>query len=244
MPPEAASNRPRRFCSAPVNAPFTWPNSSLSMRCRGIAPQLIATNGAFSRGDSAWMRRAASSLPVPLSPSSSTACCVRATRCSVWSKRCAAGLAAIVPTAGACWARRFRRAFSRSSAVVAIARRTVCSSTSRLTGLVRKSIAPLRIASTASGTVPWPVHTTTWKCGSIASSFSNACMPCMPGRLRSSRIASGDSSRAISIAGSARGFACTAKPMRLSSSVQTRRRLSSSSTSSTSGMIAFWLTAS
>ena len=38
----------------------------------GIAAQLIATNGPSARGLSAWSARANSSLPVPLSPSSST----------------------------------------------------------------------------------------------------------------------------------------------------------------------------
>ena len=46
MPPSATSNRPRRSRSAPVNAPRTWPNSSLSSSGSGTALQLIATNGA------------------------------------------------------------------------------------------------------------------------------------------------------------------------------------------------------
>jgi hypothetical protein len=32
-------------CSAPVNAPFSWPNSSLSSRVSTIAEQLMAMNG-------------------------------------------------------------------------------------------------------------------------------------------------------------------------------------------------------
>ena len=35
---------------APVNAPFSWPNSSDSSRAAGIAAQLIATKGAVARG--------------------------------------------------------------------------------------------------------------------------------------------------------------------------------------------------
>ena len=45
MPPPAARNRPSFLASAPVNAPFSWPNSSLSSSASGSAAQLIATNG-------------------------------------------------------------------------------------------------------------------------------------------------------------------------------------------------------
>ena len=58
--------------SAPVNAPFSWPKSSLSSSVSGIAAQLIATNGPAARPLSACSARANSSLPVPLSPRSST----------------------------------------------------------------------------------------------------------------------------------------------------------------------------
>jgi hypothetical protein len=34
-----------------VNAPFSWPNSSLSSKPSEIAAQFTATNGAFARGD-------------------------------------------------------------------------------------------------------------------------------------------------------------------------------------------------
>ncbi len=37
-----------------------------------MAPQLMATNGPEPRPDRAWMARATSSLPVPLSPVTST----------------------------------------------------------------------------------------------------------------------------------------------------------------------------
>ena len=45
-----------------------------------MAPQLMATKGAFLRGLLAWMARAISSLPVPLSPSMRTVASVLATR--------------------------------------------------------------------------------------------------------------------------------------------------------------------
>ena len=39
----------RRFSVAPVNAPFSWPNSSLSRISSGIAAQFSAKNGPFAR---------------------------------------------------------------------------------------------------------------------------------------------------------------------------------------------------
>src|SRR3954470_12726446 len=43
VPPLASSNLPTRRATAPVKAPFSWPNSSLSSRCSGMAAQLTAT---------------------------------------------------------------------------------------------------------------------------------------------------------------------------------------------------------
>ena len=73
MPPLACSNRPTRSRSAPVNAPLTWPNSSLSSRLCDRAAQWTLTNGRAARGLAAWIASARSSLPVPLSPRIRTA---------------------------------------------------------------------------------------------------------------------------------------------------------------------------
>ena len=72
VPPDEASSRPRRDCTAPVNAPFAWPNSSVSMRSSLNVAQLTAANVSSRRGPSSCSARATSSLPVPLSPSMST----------------------------------------------------------------------------------------------------------------------------------------------------------------------------
>ncbi len=79
LPPSAAWNSPRWFASAPVKAPFTWPNSSDSSSASGIALQFTATKGRPARGLARWMAWASSSLPVPLSPRSSTLASERAT---------------------------------------------------------------------------------------------------------------------------------------------------------------------
>ncbi len=72
MPPAACSKRPTLVATAPVKAPFSWPNSSDSSSCSGSAAQLTATKGLPARGEP-WCRRCATtSLPVPDSPVIST----------------------------------------------------------------------------------------------------------------------------------------------------------------------------
>ena len=46
VPPSACSNRPTLRALAPVNAPFSWPNSSLSISSRGIAAMLTGDERA------------------------------------------------------------------------------------------------------------------------------------------------------------------------------------------------------
>jgi len=65
--------------SAPVKAPFSYPNSSLSRRVSGSAPQLTAMKGLYFRELLVWMALATSSLPVPVSPLMKTVALVSAT---------------------------------------------------------------------------------------------------------------------------------------------------------------------
>ena len=51
VPPSANSKRPFLEVKAPVNAPFSWPNNSLSNNSAGIAPQLTGTKGPLLRLD-------------------------------------------------------------------------------------------------------------------------------------------------------------------------------------------------
>ena len=62
-----------------MKAPFSCPNSSLSISSVGIAAQLTFTNGPEANGLWRWMCAASSSLPVPDSPASSTLTSDRAT---------------------------------------------------------------------------------------------------------------------------------------------------------------------
>ncbi len=72
VPPCADSRRPALACTAPVNAPRSWPKSSLSSRLSLNAAQLSFTNGWSRRGERWWIVSARISLPTPVSPSSST----------------------------------------------------------------------------------------------------------------------------------------------------------------------------
>ena len=70
--PSATSKRPIWRVMAPVKAPFSRPNSSLSTSPEGSAAQLTLTIRWLRRGLWRWMAWATSSLPVPVSPRMST----------------------------------------------------------------------------------------------------------------------------------------------------------------------------
>ena len=55
-----------------MKAPRTWPNSSDSSSVSGIAAQFTLTSGMSRCALRAWIARATSSLPVPVSPVMST----------------------------------------------------------------------------------------------------------------------------------------------------------------------------
>ena len=51
VPPFASSKRPRRRSAAPVNEPFSWPNSSLSSNVSGSPAAFTAMNALPRRGE-------------------------------------------------------------------------------------------------------------------------------------------------------------------------------------------------
>ena len=79
VPLSASSNNPFLSLVAPVKLPARWPNNSLSSSSLEKAEQLTATNAPFARGLAWWMACAKTSLPVPVSPVSSTEVSVTAT---------------------------------------------------------------------------------------------------------------------------------------------------------------------
>ena len=82
VPLSASSNLPRRPLT-PVAVRSSMPNSSASSSVSTSAAQLTATNGPRCRWLPAWISRATSSLPAPLSPSTSTVKFVSAMRASL-----------------------------------------------------------------------------------------------------------------------------------------------------------------
>ena len=137
VPPLASTKSPRRVCVAPVNDPRTCPKSSLSSSASGTAAQLTATNGAFLRGPSAWMSRATSSFPVPVSPNTSTGVDVAATRrTSSFTARIPLLRPMRVPPGIASRTARRRATFSARIARSPIARSKSTRTTSSLNGLV------------------------------------------------------------------------------------------------------------
>ena len=95
VPPSASSKRPWRRLTAPVNAPFSCPKSSLSIRLGGSAAQFTRTSTRDRRRLRSCTARANSSLPVPVSPSSRTAQLSGAT----WASRSRASrITALSPT--------------------------------------------------------------------------------------------------------------------------------------------------
>jgi hypothetical protein len=163
VPPCASSNLPRRSATAPVKAPRTWPNSSLSMSSSGIAAQFTSTKGPLRRRLIAWMCRATSSLPVPFSPKMSTRPLLGAA-IATWSRSMAmARLSPIIAAWPPTCARSAR--FSASSRRCRIALRTTRTVLSSDSGFSTKSKAPILIARTADSTLPCPEMITT--CDSI-----------------------------------------------------------------------------
>jgi hypothetical protein len=119
-----------------------------------MAAQLTGTNARPARGESSWICRANSSLPVPDSPSSSTVAADGAACCTTSKVR---RIASDCPTVGrrrvaSSCARSVR--FSVKSDCFSSAFSTTRTTCARLSGLVMKSYAPSRIASTAVSTVP------------------------------------------------------------------------------------------
>ena len=100
-----------------------------------MAAQLIATNRLPLRSLRAWMARATSSLPVPLSPSSSTETLLGATFSTMRHTFCIDSSVAMMPSSGLALAAVRSRRFSASSPAMWKARCTMSLSTSVSTGL-------------------------------------------------------------------------------------------------------------
>ena len=188
MPPSASWNLPMRLSTAPVKAPFSWPNSMLSTRFSGMAPQLTVMKGRALRSLSPWMARAISSLPTPLSPSISTGMLEAAARrpsamarCMAWPRMMRSAKVS-VPSAFF-----LMRAISPCSASILSALLIDTSRRSGEVGLTTKSAAPARMAAMAASIEPCAVWTMMGGVPGFEANRPNTSVPFMPGMTRSSR---------------------------------------------------------
>jgi hypothetical protein len=121
-----------------VNAPRSWPKSSLSTSSRLSAAQFMAIIGLVRRGLRQWSALATSSFPVPLSPRTSTVTSASATRSIVSNTRRIAGLCPMMRSApyAPCTCARSRR-WSRRRRTVSTTRATTTRSSSLSNGFGR-----------------------------------------------------------------------------------------------------------
>ena len=176
MPPSAWSTSGFSGQSGP-------PNSMGSSCSGGTLAQLTSISGLDARGPPAWIARAIRLLPVPVSPMISTWPSAWATSRMVSRSFSTAGLDPIsrrITTLPSESSRRSARV-SRVRARASPALRQSSASRSGSNGFSTKSKAPIRIASTAIGTSPWPVIRITGSPGSIDCSRRSSAMPSMPG---------------------------------------------------------------
>ena len=121
-----------------MKEPLRWPNSSLSTRFSGKAPQLTGMNARSARRLLSWRLRATSSLPVPVSPRIMTEASVGAIVSISRRTCCMVGVSPIkrgMPSAA------FKRV-SSAAVLFAMSRRSatrfkIISSSAHLQGLVR-----------------------------------------------------------------------------------------------------------
>ncbi len=178
VPPSAASKRPMRSATAPVNAPLVWPNISLSKSEPGMPPRFTFMNGFDARGLFLCRASASSSLPVPLSPVISTGAPVGATRAAMASTSRRALLSPII--------------FLRSKGLgvsdgvdplLSLRLRAVAIRSSRRLlshGFVMKSKAPFLIPSTARSMLPHAVISITGVSGRKSFTCLSSVRPSEP----------------------------------------------------------------
>ena len=158
VPPSACSNFPTWSVWASVNAPLTWPKSSLSKRVSVRAPASTHTIGLSARSDNLWISPASTSFPVPFSPVMRTVASVGAIFSAVFLMTDIAGPLPhkiVAPEGGT------DDAFFTSLLMLLYAPLRVSTSLSLSQGLTMKSNAPRFIPSTARAMSAYAVNRTT-----------------------------------------------------------------------------------
>ncbi len=231
----ATSKQPARRSEAPVKAPFSWPNSSLSISVSGSAAQLMATNGPCRRVLSACSERATSSLPVPLSPVIRTharlgpACCS-----SAKISRICGDVPTRSPTAPLYPRFRSMARFSARNAAWLPARRIRISSGPGWIGFSRNQYAPSSCTVfTAVSMLPYAVSTIAGGISPASRSRARKPKPSRPGMFRSVRITSARKAASLRSASSPSAAVSAVMPQAETIAARPLRWLASSSTMST-----------
>ena len=141
--------------AASVNAPFSKPKSSLSIKFSGIAAIFKAINAASFLSEFAWINLAKTSLPTPLSPLSMTEASVLAAFSAIFSVASSAFEVAKNPLFSLLVSTFFMLfgVFCFSASTLFIASYSVETSN----GLVKKSFTPSLTLSIALLSVAFPV---------------------------------------------------------------------------------------
>ena len=211
VPLFAISKRPIRSALASVNAPFLWPNISLSNKLWEIPPKFTLINGCLARWLFIWIASAINSLPVPLSPVIRTEALVRAMRAMVFKTSVNSWLLPII------WS-RFKASLCScgTSAGAAVSSNAVsmrCNKAALFQGFVIKSKAPACIPCTANWILPHAVIRITGTSGRNIFTCLSKVNPSSPVvesvKFISIRIRAGASERTTSIASRGPGTVCT-----------------------------------
>ncbi len=190
----------------------------------GMAEQLSSMNGPAALDDCWWSARAASSLPVPVSPVTSTT--GTGWRAIFSIIRTASRIASLSKMSSPL--RPLRYATWRSRTSVWSAFLTDASTSSRSNGFLMKSKAPRRSACTALSTSPCAVMTMAFRLAICARAARSTSSPSMSPRRRSTTTQSGTSSRICRSASAPLAASVTEYPAP-SSAIRTERRIRSSS---------------
>ncbi len=229
VPPSACSKRPRRSVCAPVKAPRSWPNSSLSSRSFGIAAVLMATNGPLlpwsPRGLCLCNARATSSLPEPLSPVINTVTWLCESRPMARNTSCIAG--AWPSISGVSPGRSSATASRRLSST---ARRISSTALGTSKGLARYSKAPPWKDETALSRSEYAVMTITGRPGRRCLILASRSSPEPPGMRMSLTSTCGSSLSSAASTSRALAKARTGNCSRASAFSSTKRIDWSSST--------------
>ena len=204
VPPSAATNSPSRSARASVNDPRACPNNSLSNKVSDNAAQFTATNGRSDRGDASCTLRATNSFPVPLSPVINSDASDAASGGSCRRNDRIGSLRPISRGNSVGGAVSSSERICRVSRLWSAARRIAATKTAFSNGLVTKSYASARNASTAVSIDPNAVITTTGRSGRSCPMRRHSSIPSVPGMRTSVSTASKSASSIADKASSAR----------------------------------------